>query len=302
LKPCDDQSLARSGAVCCEVAAQTVLRVNLELLPELRRRPGPVVGEPLPASFLKHADEQTIAGLCAVLRAIHTSDLPATCFRDWGVVAAPRFLGRPTMAAALQRFAAEGAWGVSPHLIPHRSLHSLSGTVSQALKIHGPNFGVGGGPSGVMEALLAALALLNRKRLPGVWMVLTCLDPELPPDASGRSAPGTHAVGLALALTPLQARGSHLRLRLVHDSAALASPVSVPGFDLFRLETLLHLLHSSPGGETTLVQLLEGGNRLELSQGAEPVEPRPLGSVFTNRSLAVTARTSSLVSILEKQS
>jgi hypothetical protein len=98
------------------------------------------------------------------------------------------------MAAALQRFAAEGAWGVSPHLIPHRSRHSISGTVSQALKIHGPNFGVGGGPGGTVEVLLAATALLEGKRLPGVWIVLTCLDPESPPDEAGRLAPGTRAV------------------------------------------------------------------------------------------------------------
>ncbi|MGH6681122.1 MAG: hypothetical protein ACREDL_19840, partial [Bradyrhizobium sp.] len=135
MKPLDDQSVARSCAVCCGVAADAVVRVGLESLPQWRRNPGSTCGEPLPASFLKHADEQTVAGLGAVYRAIQKAGLQTTNFRDWGVVAAPRFLGRPAMAAALQRFAAEGAWGVSPHLIPHRSLHSISGTVSQALKI-----------------------------------------------------------------------------------------------------------------------------------------------------------------------
>ena len=182
---------------------------------ELRRHPGTVPGQPIPASLLKHADEQTVVGLCAVYGAIAKAGLQTTCFYDWGVVAAPRFLGRPAMAAALQRFVAEGAWGVSPHLIPHRSLHSMSGTVSQALKIHGPNFGVGGGPEGTGEALLAAAALLTEKRLPGVWVVLTRLSPELPPDEAGRSAPGTQAVGVAIALTPMSASGSHHRLHIV---------------------------------------------------------------------------------------
>jgi hypothetical protein len=233
LKPLDDQSLARSCAVCCEVAADAVVRASLESLAELRRNPGPVPGEPPPASLLKHADEQTVAGLCAVYQAIAKAGWQTTCFRDWGVVAAPRFLGRPAMAAALQRFAAEGAWGVSPHLIPHRSLHSVSGTVSQALKIHGPNFGVGGGPGGTNEALLAATALLERKQLPGVWVVLTCLSPESPPDEAGRMPPGTQAIGLALALTPIPSlppqegggRGGHQRLHIVDgvpDAAMLA--------------------------------------------------------------------------------
>lgn len=215
LKSDEEQLLARSCPVSCEVAAEAVVRTSLEALAELRRNPGPCSGEPLPASFLKHADEQTVAGLGAVYRAIDKGGLQQTCFRDWGVVAAPRFLGRPAMAAALQRFAAEGAWGVSPHLIPHRSLHSLSGTISQALKIHGPNFGAGGGPSGMAEALLAAAALLQGKQLPGVWVVLTCLDSELPPDESGQLPPGSQVVGLALALTRIGTTGSRLRVHIV---------------------------------------------------------------------------------------
>lgn len=268
MKPLDDQSLGRSRAVCCGVAADAVLRIPLESLPEFRRNPGPVHGQALPTSFLKHADEQTVAGLGAVFQAIDKSGLHSTCFRDWGVVAAPRFLGRPAMAAAMQRFAAEGAWGVSPHLIPHRSLHSISGTVSQALKIHGSNFGVGGGPGGTIEALLAAMALLERKRLPGAWVVLTCLDPELPPDVSGQPVPGTQAVGLALALVPAKQNDALIRLHFVHDCSA-KSPLACAhgsGFDLLRLETLLNVLSDSRGGQTTLVQLLEGGNRIELSR------------------------------------
>jgi hypothetical protein len=207
--------------------------VPVEALPELRRQPGPVSGEPLPPAFLKHADEQTVAGLTAVYQAIHDHGLrqafPAG-FRDWGVVAAPRFLGRPAMAASLQRYLAEGAWGVSPHMIPHRSLHSVSGTVSQALKVHGPNFGVGGGPGAEAEALLVAAALLVRRRLPGVWVVLTRLDPELPPDDSGRPTAGTFCQGLALALAPAQDDRPGFRLRLVRTDhePPRGSPADLP--------------------------------------------------------------------------
>ena len=156
-------------------------------LPALRQRPGPDVGLALPPSMLKHADDQTVVGLAAVFRAIHDHRLEPNSFADWGVVAGPRFLGRALFTTALQRFAAEGAWGVSPHLIPHRSLHAVSGTVSQALHLHGPNFGVGGGPNAALEAILAAVALLGADRLPGVWLVLTEWQPELVPDRKGRS-------------------------------------------------------------------------------------------------------------------
>lgn len=274
MKLLDDQTVAWSCAVCCDVAAEAVVRVSLDSLAELRRNPGPVYGEPLPASFLKHADDQTVAGLAAVYQAIDRSGLHETCFCDWGVVAAPRFLGRPTMAAALQRFVAEGAWGVSPHLIPHRSLHSVSGTISQALKIHGPNFGVGGGPGGAVEVLLAATALLEGKRLPGIWVVLTCLDPEAPPDDAGRLPPGTQAVGLALALTPVRTSGSRLRLQVVlgtpdAETLARSQPSTGEGaiaFDLLRLETLLQLLHGPRSGEVTVVHLLDSRSRIELSR------------------------------------
>ena len=267
--------------MCCDVAADATARVGVEELPELRRRPGLVCGEPLPASFLKHADEQTVVGLMAVFQAIDRAGLQATCFRDWGVLAAPRFLGRPAMAAALQRFQAEGAWGVSPHLIPHRSLHSISGTVSQALKIHGPNFGVGGGPGAAAEVLLAATAMLEREDLPGVWVVLTCLHPDIAPEASGRPAPGSLLIGMALALTPVQPSGSRIRLRFVRGTSAQPASARTQvadgageGFDLLRLEALLSVLHASDG-DTHIVQLLDSCSRIELCRPGSSLSDRP---------------------------
>src|SRR5262249_3193107 len=157
----------------CGVAAWGLVQATREELVRLRQQPGQVQGEPLPATFLKHADEQTVVGLAAVLQAAQATPLTGTNFTHWGVVAAPRVMGRGLMGAALRRFATEGAWGVSPHVIPHRSLHAMSGTISQALQIHGPNFGAGGGPGSAGEAVLAAYAMLAGDRLPGVWLVLT---------------------------------------------------------------------------------------------------------------------------------
>lgn len=276
MKPPPEQLASRTCAVCCDLAADATVRVALEAVCELRRRPGPVYGEPLPASFLKHADEQTIVGLTAVYQAIDRAGWQTTRFDDWGVIAAPRFLGRHAMAAALQRFQAEGAWGVSPHLIPHRSLHSVSGSVSQALKIHGPNFGVGGGPGGAVEAMLTATAMLEGMKLPGVWVVLTCLDPEVPLDEAGCPNARTECVGLALALTPIQFNRSRIRLRVVSGTPAPRSfgtkgtESAASGFDVPRLEALLGLLRGPRDGDTRIVQLLDACGRIELARLGEP--------------------------------
>jgi hypothetical protein len=193
------------------LAGSGILRAAPDQIPALRQAPVPGPGTTLPPGFLKHADDQTVVGIGAVFRALHDSSaLAARQLTDWGVVAGSRFLGRATLALALQRFALEGAWGVSPHLIPHRSLHSISGTVSQALGIHGPNFGAGGGPTCASEAILAAAALLSEGRVPGVWVVLTGWDPEPILERPGLAGSNGHrpsvsrCTGAALALTSLE--------------------------------------------------------------------------------------------------
>jgi hypothetical protein len=111
--------------------------------------------------------------LAVVLEAIRRAGLDPLGFRDWAVVASPRFLGRSAFERAFPDFQAEGAWGVSPHLVPHNSLHSLSGTLSQVLGAHGANLGVGGSPGGEREAFLAAASFLADRSSAGVWVVLT---------------------------------------------------------------------------------------------------------------------------------
>jgi hypothetical protein len=245
------------------VAARGVVQATAAEIATLRPQLGPVGGKPLPAGFVKHLDEQTVVGLAAVYRATHEHDLDASGFGDWGVLAAPRFFGRAAMAAAVQRFAAEGAWGISPHLIPHRSLHSLSGSISQALVIRGPNFGVGGGPEGAGEGLLAALALTSRREVPGVWIVLTGWDPELVPLASGPGGPPPVCGAVALALAASRPDWQGLRL---HYQAEAAS-----GLPLFTVEALRATLTAADPPRRRRWQLGCGG-AVELEQvkvGAE---------------------------------
>jgi hypothetical protein len=237
--------------VCCDVAGYATQKATADAITALRQTPSPLTGEPLPAAFWKHADEQTVVGLTAVFQAISRHKLDPTRFTDWGILAAPRFLGRAALAVALNRFALEGAWGISPHLIPHRSLHSISGTVSQALKIQGPNFGVGGGPNAAGEALLVAGGMIADERLPGVWVILTGYEPELAPtnpaeaEQESSSSPPPAATAVALALRRGEDSTGQLRLRLGCE-AGLAEEVkkyaTASSWPTFSLQALTQAL------------------------------------------------------------
>ena len=223
-------------AVCCDVAAVGRVRVPVEQLPELRRCPGPVSGPALSATFLKNADEQTVYGLTAVYLAVQDAGLAASSFGRWGVVAAPRKLGRSAMAQSIPHYAKEGAWGMSPHLIPNRSLHCISGAISCALKMKGPNVSVGDGPS---EALPTALAMMAQQSIEGIWLVLTGFDPELAPDCSGSPVSPSIGVGVALALMPARSGWQGLRLSLEYEQAFGPPVARRAALDLFRLIALL---------------------------------------------------------------
>lgn len=222
-------STSLGSVVTCTVAGLGIIRGGTELLDALRRNPVPPPGKPLPSSFLKHAEKQTVAGLAAVYQAVYNFDLARIDLQQWGVIAAPTFLGRSGMADALARFAIEGAWGISPHLIPHQSLHAVSGTISQALGLHGPNFGVGGAPGAVVEALVAAASLLTLAGLPGLWVVLTDHERELLPcnraDPAGKRGPEPDCRALALALMPRKATAIGFEMQIcAHAHSSTEAP------------------------------------------------------------------------------
>jgi hypothetical protein len=245
---------AAAQVVCCDVAAYATQRAAVDALSSLRQTPSPLTGEPLPTAFWKHADEQTVAALAAVFDAIRNHRLDARTIGDWGVLAAPRCLGRAALATALNRFALEGAWGISPHLIPHRSLHSISGTISQALKIKGPNFGVGGGPHAADEAILVAGGMVADEQLPGVWLVMTGYNPELVPcdPACSGDLPNNdaHPVVEAVALALVRERLTDSRLRLrIAGAGQSTDATELASWPLFSLDRLLEVLtneHRAP--------------------------------------------------------
>jgi hypothetical protein len=173
--------------------------------------------KPLGPKTLRFADELTVAGMAAMLHAIHNFAMHDRSFADWGVVAAPRFAGRMITAANIARQATDPHFSISPHIIPNHCLHSVSGAASVAFRIHGPNFGVGGGPRAVPEALAIALSVLAEGRLPGIWVILSEFDPEPIPDREGRATNLVTAHAAALALQPA---GSAAQLRLTRSAHA----------------------------------------------------------------------------------
>ena len=200
--------------VSCAVTAQSRVWLGWEALNKMRQQPPALPGGFLTPALLKHADEQTIATLAAISSALTDSPVLTHDFSEWGVVSAPRYMGRSAIASAFQRFRTEGAWGVSPHLIPHRALHAMSGTISQALRAHGPNFGVGSSPGMVAEPLMAALTLLHGRSLPGVWLTLSRVEPEEGLSQENEHPKGTGCTALVLALTPRTERQSGLTMRM----------------------------------------------------------------------------------------
>jgi hypothetical protein len=152
----------------------------------------------MPNGLLRHVDEQTVAGVAAVLKSVAEWGRKPSSFGRWSVLAAPRFLGRAKFEKSFPEYRDEGGWGVSPHLIPGHSLHSPSGTISQVLHAQGPNLGIGGTPGGEREALLVASTWIDAGWAEGVWIVLTSRDP-LPTGTTAISEPGDYR-GFALAL------------------------------------------------------------------------------------------------------
>jgi hypothetical protein len=269
------------------VAAFALARLPLDSIPDIRRNPEPILGFDVSASAFKHLDLQTIAGLAAVCRAARDSALEMVEFQNWGVLAAPHFLGQPLMVSALNRFRTEGAWGVSPHVIPHHSLHAVAGTVSQVLKIHGPNLGISGGQGGTGEALLAAAAWIGRERVPGVWVVLTTLDPPAELGPEGELPAGSHCVGLAVALAPTRTVSAGLRLHILPDARR-----SDRSFDLFRLHAGLEHAKQARGTGTALVAT--GAPRVEIEWN-HPVRT-PLSAALLLRTAEVQSNAAARMS------
>lgn len=207
------------------VAAVAAVSVPLADVEALRTNPGPGAAErPALAKALRNADEQTVAALVAMLLAAESRGWADRSYAEWGAIGCPRFLGRMVIGALVPRYYEDAKYSINPHIIPNHSLHSPSGTASISFNMHGPNFGVGGGPNHMSEGFMAALSVLSEGRVPGIWLLATEFDPEPRPDRVGKptNAVTTHAV--AMAIQPgNEGFGS---LRLVRGGSAVTKSAS----------------------------------------------------------------------------
>lgn len=224
------RAVAQEVVVRCRIAASATIRASADEITAWRRKPIEA-GTNVPTSLLKHAEDQTVVALTAVLKAINDAGWKGRSFRDWGIVAGPNFLGRVTIATTIRRLQKEGAWGISPHLIPHQSLHAVSGTISQVLAIHGPNFGVGGGPESGPDAFLLAGSMVTDGTLPGLWLVMTGYETEWIPGLEALP-PAPPCLGVALALEPTTDDSDARCLAIRHARPSVSPSALYPDFQL----------------------------------------------------------------------
>ena len=116
-------------------------------------------------------------------------------------------------------------------------MHAVSGTISLALTIQGPNLSVCNGANAPTEVLLAAASMLCVESLPGLWLVLTGHEREKIPDDPDAS--NTHCLAVALALM----RGQSDTLPLLRIAVASEAPAGLA-------ELTLTALHATLDGDT----------------------------------------------------
>jgi hypothetical protein len=131
---------------------------------------------------------------------------------------------------------------------------------------------MGGGREGTAEALLTAASWLGRRRVLGVWVVATTLDPltELGPE--GESAPGTECAALALALMPGRVEGPGTRLHVWPGTGEMRSRV-----DLFQLAAAVDQARSARGSGTHVFSA--GTPRIEV-QWQRSTRPLPTAGLL----------------------
>jgi len=258
----------------CGIAALTVVRLSRAELAELRKQANSPTMLSAPRSLLRHTDDQTIAGITAVSRAIEEFELPRESSSEWGFVGCARLPGRSTFASSLEDFRREGARGTSMQIIPNCSQHSLSGTLSLLLNSRKPNFGVGGGFDCEGAALMAASTLLATARLPMVWCVLAEWTPE--PDLL-TSAPlefDAHCIAAAFALVP-SVEGCLGRMSL--SCCAASTPGASAVTELPQISKILELVAEHSLENITILATLPGGLQLDVEwQGTAQTVPLPI--------------------------
>jgi len=184
------------------IVARSTARLTLAELASLRKQPPASFAPKLSPLFLKHSDEQTLAAMAALHQARVDFGLDSVDFGPWAIVSISRYMGRAAFATLRDRYSVDGAWGVSVQVIPHRTMHSVSGTISLGLGIHGPAIGVNGGIDADNTGLLSLACIMSRGAWQGVWLVCSHWSPEATVDQKGNIVSDSVCLAAALALVP----------------------------------------------------------------------------------------------------
>ena len=191
----------------CQIQRGEIVTARLSEIKTLARQPHPAEWPRLPPRFLRHADEQTVVAMAAVLRTLARQGETTGGVTGDAVIAASCRAGQPTAARTMTALERQGPVGVTPHVVPQCSLHSPASAVSVGLGMHGPTIGVGGGPAAIAEGLLAAatLAMSPGQSPAAIWLLLTGWDDQ--PGLDAAAVPTTDPVcrGLCLQLRPIAA-------------------------------------------------------------------------------------------------
>src|SRR5439155_15033038 len=107
------------------IQAQGVVCAAWSEIAGLRKDPGSAEL----VAHLRNSDDQAVLATVAAWRAIVSAGWRGRRFTDWGVIAAPRYLGRRRFAEAFVRYRKHGLRGLSPLIVPHQSLHAVAGTL-----------------------------------------------------------------------------------------------------------------------------------------------------------------------------
>ena len=119
---------------------------------------------------------------------------------------------------------------MSVQLIPHRTAHSIAGTISLGLGIHGPAVGVNGGAEGDKTGLLSLASIMQQPAWRGVWLVASHWSPEAAVDEKGSIISDSVCLAAALALAKADVANplGYLRIEAAdghrRDSADLPAP------------------------------------------------------------------------------
>ena len=161
----------------------------------------------LPIRFLRHADEQTVIGVQSIFKvmAADTQEIPD--ISNDAVIAATCLAGQPAAARTMIGLRDKGPVAVTPHIVPQCSLHSVASAVSVGFGMHGPNFGVGGGPHAVSEGLLLAITLAPMLAITSpsarIWLIFTGWDQQPSLETNGEANNDPLCRGLTLLLKPI---------------------------------------------------------------------------------------------------